>query len=186
MTRIRTLSAGLLLAGALLVGAPVRAQDGDSKVDRLLQQVEALLTTLRSDPKNADTVAKLEEIAAGLRQIKDGGRGGAGGGTTPPGPPPGATPGVDEGIYRMTLETFLQGLDLKEDGKAAADQILREFVADYALAKKHEDEKSRGVVRDHSEKRISQSFAPRDANRLKDNLDTIIKRWEWMGGRRGR
>ena len=177
------LAAGLLLAGSLAAVAPAGAQDGDSKVDKALQQVEALLGTLRNDPKaDPNVVAKLEEIATNLRQAKDGGKGGG----TAPGAPPATPPGFDEGIFRMTLETFLQGLDLKEEPKAAADAILREFVADYGLAKKHEDEKSRGVVRDHTEKRITQSFAPRDANKLKDNLDTIIKRWEWMGGRRGR
>ncbi len=174
---------GILLAAALLLGGfvpPAGAQDADTPLDRALQKVEALLTALRANPAADPAVVKsLEDIAASLREAK---------GVKDGEPPGGATlpPGVDENLFRFTLETFLQGVDLKDDPRAAAEQILREFVSDYGLARRHEDDKSKAVVRDHTERRIGLTFVPRDANRLKDNLDTIIRRWDWTGGRRGR
>ena len=182
MNPIRTLAASLLLAGAMAVGGPARAQDADTKVDKALQKVEALLTALKAIPGVDQSVVKaLEDIASDLRQAKDGGKGGGG---APPPPP--AAPAFDENIYKFTFTTFVQGVDLKEDGRAVADAILREFVVDFALAKNHEDDKSKGVIRDHSEGRIAQSFPTREANHLKTNLGVIIQRWEWMGGKKGK
>ena len=61
-----------------------------------------------------------------------------------------------------------------------------EFATDYNLAKANDDEKSRQVIRDHTERRIGRTFASRDANKMKDNLDGIIKFWEGRWGRGGR
>ncbi len=190
MAPLRAAAAAILLAGTLAAAAllpgTAAAQDADTPLDRALQQVEALLTALRADP-NADPklVAKLEDISGNLKKAKE-----AAGSASPGTPGGGGIPGGDvpggEGIFKFTLDTFLGGVDLKEEERKLAEEILREFVVDYNLAKTHEDDKSKAVVRDHSEKRIAKSFQPRDANRLKDNLDTVIKRWEWGGGRRGR
>ena len=189
MARTRRLAAAFLLAGALALGGSAAAQDADTPLDKAIQEVEALLTALRSDPQSdPKLVAKLDDIAANLRKAKaaaagapaGGGGGGGGGGSLPTGDIPGG-----EGIFRITLTTFLEGTELKDEEKVLAEEVLREFVVDYNLAKTQSDEKSKPVIRDHSERRIARSFAPRDANKLKDNLDTVIKRGEGAGGRRG-
>jgi len=173
-----------LAASALLLAAPVRAQDADTPLDKALQQVETLLATLKAqagaDPK---LVERLEEIAANLHKEKDARSGKKDGG------PPETTgvPAADAAAWSWARDEFYRGLELKEEERAAGDQVLMEFVVDYKLAKDAADDKSKGVIRDHTEKRIARTFAARDANKLKDNLDGIIKRWEWAGGgRRGR
>ncbi len=198
MTRALRLAALSALAGALLSSFPapfrtpawappglaaVPAQDADTPLDKALQQVEALLTTLRAQPgADAKLVEKLEEIAANLRKEKDALAAKAPGGA----PAPAGTPSLDSQAWQWARDAFFQGLELKEEEKSLAEQVLLEFVLDYKLAKDAGDDKSKPVIRDHTEKRISRTFAPRDANRMKDNLDTLIKRWEWAGGRRGK
>jgi len=183
MRNLRSLAAAALLAG-LAFAAPIRAQDADTPLDKALQQVEALLATLKAQPNpDAKTVARLEEIAGLLRKEKDAKPGGKGGGA-------GGTPwdggAVDAAIMARTEETFFKGTELKDDEKAVGKAVILEFVLDYRVAKDHEDEKSKAVIRDHTEKRISKTFASKDANKMKDNLDQIIKFWEGKWGRGGR
>jgi hypothetical protein len=187
---LRLTGAALLLAALAAAGAPeVRAQDADSNLDKALQKLEARLQVLRATPgTDPKLLQDLEEIAADLRKEKDsragkpaGGGGGGGGGT-------GTPPPMDGGILQRTRESFFRGLEgMKEEEKAVADAYLLEFLGDYRLAKDNGDEKSKPVIREHTERKISHSFASRDANRLKDNLNGIIRFWEgnW-GGRGGR
>jgi hypothetical protein len=184
MRGFRTPAAALLLLlglGLAPGAAPAAAQDADSNVDRALQKVEALLSQLRAksdaDPK---LVEKLEEVAGDLRKEKEA-RGGA---ASSPGAPamPGGGGGADW-IVNETKKNFTKGTELSEDERTTADSVITEFLTDYKLAKDNEDEKSRKVVREHTEGRIARSFPSKTANRLKDNLDGIIKMWEWRGGR---
>jgi len=184
MKTIRTLAAAALLAG-LAFASPAGAQDADTPLDKALQQVETLLATLKAQPgADAKTVAKLEEIAANLHKEKDARGGNKGGGGAPPAPWDGG--GVDAGIMSRTEEAFFKGTELKDDDKALGKAVILEFVVDYNVAKTHDDEKSKAVIREHTEKRISRSFASKDANKMKDNLDGIIKFWEGKWGRGGR
>ena len=184
MRGFRSPTAALLLGLGLALGAaPAAAQDADSNVDKALQKVEALLSSLRAKP-DADPklVEKLEEVASDLRREKEA-RGAA------PSPGGGGAPGGGGGadwIVGETKKNFLRGVELNEDERVIADSVITEFLADYKLAKDNEDEKSRKVVREHTEGRIARSFPSKTANRLKDNLDGIIKMWEWRGGRGGR
>lgn len=185
---LRLAAAALLFAALAAAGAPgLRAQDADSNLDKALQKLEARLQVLRATPgTDPKLLQDLEEIASDLRKEKDaragkpaGGGGGGGTGTPPP---------VDGGILQRTRESFFRGLEgMKEEEKAVADAFLLEFLGDYRLAKDNGDEKSKPVIREHTEKKISHSFASRDANKLKDNLGGIIRFWEgnW-GGRGGR
>lgn len=185
MRGMRTLAGALLLGLALAAGGPARAQDADTPLDKALQQVEALLTSLRAKPDaDARLVEKLEEIGANLRKEKEA-RGGAAATTAAPGRS-GGEGGVSEWALGETKKSFTRGADLTEEEKAAADQIIVEFATDYSLAKTNEDEKSRKVIREHTENRISRTFPSKIANRLKDNLDGIIKFWEGRFGRGGR
>jgi len=187
MKTLRRLAAAALLAGAVLFvpGAPsFGAQDADTPLDKALQQVEALLATLKAQPgADARTVAKLEEIAGNLRKEKDA-RGGGKAGGPPPTPYEGGT--YDSAIMARTEEAFFKGTELKDDEKTLGKAVILEFVIDYNVAKTHEDEKSKQVIREHTEKRIAKSFASKDANKMKDNLDGIIKFWEGRWGRGGR
>jgi hypothetical protein len=186
MTRIRNLAFAALV-GAVALAVPVGAQDADTPLDKALQQVEGLIATLKSQPgADAKTLARLEEIAGNLRKEKEsrGGRAGGGGGGGGPTTPWGG--GVDPGTLSRWEEGFFRGTDLKDEEKAVARTILVEFISDYGVAKNHEDEKSKAVIREHTEKRIAKSFASKDANKLKDNLDFGIKFWEGRFGRGGR
>jgi hypothetical protein len=188
MARIRMLATTALLGAALLLGAsgPAPAQDADTPLDKALQRVETLISSEKAKPNPDEKLLKsLEAIADDLRKEKDsrgGGKGNGGGGAGP------AAGGGGGGNWALeqTKTAFTKGVDLKEDEKASADQIITEFVTDYGLARTAEDDKSKPVIRDHTEKRIGRTFSPRDANRLKDNLDEIIKYWDrgWRG--RGR
>jgi len=188
MRHMRSLAVAALLAGLALAAplrAPIWAQDADTPLDKALQKVEALLATLKAQSSpDAKTVAKLEEIAANLRKEKEARGGAPAGGGAAPKPWDGG--GVDAGIMARTEEAFFKGTDLKDDEKSLGKAVILEFVVDYNVAKTHEDEKSKGVIRDHTEKRISRSFASKDANKMKDNLDGIIKFWEGKWGRGGR
>lgn len=182
---IRKVAAAMLLGAVLAAGAPAAAQDADSPLDKALQQVEALLSTLRARPDaDAKLVETLEEVAANLRKEKEA-RGGGAGTAAAPGRPPGDG-GISDWALGEARRRFTQGVDLSEDEKAAADAILAEFAGDYNLAKTNEDEKSKKVIREHTDSRIGRTFAPKPANKLKDNLDGIIRMWEWRGGRGGR
>jgi len=188
MVRLRRLAAAVLLAaGALLApggSAALRAQDADTPLDKALQQVQALIDGLRAQPgSDPKLLQKLEEIAGELRKEKDSRAGKAPGGGAPASPQGG---GIDGGVMARTREAFLKGTELKEDEKTLAGEIITEFVADYNAAKSHDDEKSKSVIHDHTDKRIAHSFASRDANRMKDNLNDIIKFWEGRWGRGGR
>ena len=188
MGNLRTFAAAALLAG-LALALPATAQDADTPLDKALQQVETLLATLKAQPNaDAKTVSKLEEIAANLRKEKDSRPGAGGGGTGGGGgtPAPWTGGGVDSAILARTEESFFRGTDLKEDEKAVGKAVILEFLVDYGIAKSHEDEKSKAVITDHTEKRISKSFVSKDANKMKDNLDGIIKFWEGRWGRGGR
>jgi hypothetical protein len=200
MARAPRIATLCLLAGALLAApaflapswapfgaspgpAAAAAQDADTPLDKALQQVEALLATLRGQPgADQKLVEKLEEIAANLRKEKEALAAKA------PGAPPPATgvPPVDNAVWQRTRDAFLQGTDLKEDEKTVADQVLLEFVLDFKLAKDFGDDKSKAVIRDHTEKRIARTFGVRDANKMKENLADIIKFWDGNGGRRGK
>ena len=70
-----------------------------------------------------------------------------------------------------------------ELGEARAKEILRDFVTDYNLAKTNDDEKSRKVIKEHAQKRLSKGFPSREANRMKENLDGIVNFWEGRWGR---
>ena len=187
MARIRNLALAALVGGIALA-VPVGAQDADTPLDKALQQVEGLIATLKSQPgADAKTLARLEEIAGNLRKEKEsrGGRaGGGGGGGGPTTPWNGG--GIDSGIMARTEESFFKGTELKEDEKVVGKAVILEFVSDYNIAKNNEDEKSKAVIREHTEKRIARSFASKDANKMKDNLDGIIKFWEGRWGRGGR
>jgi hypothetical protein len=176
MKSLKAVAAVALLAGVAF------AQDADTPLDKALQKAEALLAALKATPSaDAKVVAGLEEIAANLRKEKDA-RGG--GGRTPQTPWDGGA--VDKGIMARTEEAFFKGTDLKEDEKTLGKQVILEFVADYTVAKAHEDEKSKAVIREHTEKRVARSFASKDANKMKDNLNGIIQFWEGRWGRGGR
>jgi len=178
MKSLRSLVAAAIL-GAAALGAPAAAQDADTPLDRALQQVEALLETLRSqagtDPK---TIQRLEDIAAELRKAK-GDKGG--GGAPAPGAPPDS--GATEAAFGRARDWFFRGVELKDEERTRAEEILREFVTDYNLAKTNEDEKSRKVIKEHAQKRISKGFPSREANRMKENLDGIVNFWEGRFGR---
>lgn len=186
----RIAAAALIAALALSAGtalpplaAPAaRAQDADTHLDRALQKVEAMIAALKaqagSDPK---LIQGLQEVADEIRKEKAAQTGPGGG---PPGGP--APPSLEAMAWGWAKDVFFAGLDLKEDEKAAAEQVLQEFCLDYKLAKDNGDDKSKPVVRDHTEKRIARTFAARDANKMKDNLATLIRRWEWTGGRKGK
>lgn len=182
MKTARSLALAALLAGLALAG-PAVAQDADTPLDKALQKVEAWLAAEKAkatpDPK---AIANLEEIAANLHKEKDAKSGNKG--ATPQAPWDGSA--VDAGIMARTEEAFFKGTELKDDEKAAGKAVILEFVVDYGVAKTHEDEKSKGVIRDHTEKRIARTFASKDANKMKDNLDGIIKFWEGRWGRGGR
>jgi hypothetical protein len=189
MVRALRLVAVLLAAGFLLVPGPVpraAAQDADTPLDKALQKLEAELQKLKAQP-NADQklIDGLEEVAANLRKEKESrsgkAPGGGGGGTSLTG-----NAAVDANAMKWARDTFFLGTELKDDEKAVADQILVEFCVDYKLCKDSGDEKSKPVVHEHSERKIARSFGTRDANKLKSNLDSLIKQWEWAGGRRGR
>jgi hypothetical protein len=177
-------AAALVLAACLAGSASLPAQDADTPLDRALQQVEALLSNLRGTPGSEKTVERLEAIASELRREKES-RGGGGGGGAPGGGAPAGT-GVSDWAMGEAKKSFVRGCELKESEKSLADEIIVEFATDYNLAKAHDDEKSKAVIRDHTEKRVARSFASRDANRMKDNLDGIIKFWEGRFGRGGR
>ena len=178
MRGIRTMIAAALL-GAAALAPPARAQDADTPLDRALQQVEALLETLRAQPgTDPKTIQRLEAIAADLRKAK-GDSGGA------PAPAPGAPPGggLAEGALARAEESFFRGVELKDEERARAKEILRDFVTDYNLAKTNDDEKSRKVIKEHAQKRLSKGFPSREANRMKENLDGIVNFWEGRWGR---
>ena len=184
MSRIRTaLVAGVLGVAAWVAAGranPAAAQDADTAVDRALQRVQVLIDALKAkggvDPK---TLQELEEIAAELRKAKsapapEGGSGGGPGG--------GAAPGSDAALARAK-EWFFRGVELKEEDRARAEEVLREFATDYNLAKSHDDEKSRKVIHDAAEKRLARGFPSREANKMKQNLDGIVQFWEGRWGR---
>ena len=177
--------AAALLLGLALGTAPAAAQDADSNVDKALQKVEALLSQLRGKTEDSKLVEKLEEIAADLRKEKEarGGASSSGGGAPGGG---GAMGGAADWIINEAKKSFVEGVELSEEEKATADAVITEFLADYRLAKDNSDEKSRKVIREHTEGRIARSFPSRTANRMTNNLDGIIRRWEWRGGRGGR
>ena len=80
-------------------------------------------------------------------------------------------------------ESFFRGVELKDEERARAKEILRDFVTDYNLAKTNDDEKSRKVIKEHAQKRLSKGFPSREANRMKENLDGIVNFWEGRWGR---
>ncbi len=188
-TRIPVATAllGAALALGLAGGAP--AQDADTPLDKALQSVEALISQEKAKPSPDERLLRsLEAIADNLRKERES-RGGAkapGGGVGAPPPPFPGTAGPGDWALNEAKRSFTRGCDLKDDEKALADQIITEFAIDYNLAKANEDEKSKPVIRDHTEKRIGRTFASRDANRMKDNLDGIIRFWDGRWGRGGR
>ena len=189
MARTRALVVTALLGAALALGVAggASAQDADTPVDRALQEVEALIATQKALPSpDAKLIKALEAVADNLRKEKDSRAGPKAPGGNSNSPPFTGGAGVGDWIMNETKKSFTKGTDLKEEEKALADQIITEFVADYNLAKTNEDDKSKPVIRDHSEKWIGRAFAQRDANKMKANLDEIIKNWERGWGRRGR
>jgi hypothetical protein len=183
MTRIGRLLAAAALAAAAF-GGTAAAQDADTPVDRALLQVQALIDTLKARPDTDPKVLqRLEEIAGELRKAKEQQKGGAP--AAPPGAPP-ADGGVSDAVFTRTRDSFLRGVELKDEDRARAEEVLREFLADYGLAKNNDDEKSRKVIREHTEKRIARGFPSKEANKMKINLDGIIDFWEGRFGRGGR
>ena len=178
MRKLRILFAAAALASASLTGAA--AQDADTPVDRALQQVEALLETLRAqagtDPK---TIQRLEAIAAELRKAK-----GDTGTATPPAPGAPAGGGLPPGALDRAKEWFFRGVELKDEERTRAEEVLKDFATDFNLAKTNGDEKSRKVIKEHTQKRLSKGFPSREANRMKENLDGIVDFWEGRFGRR--
>ena len=71
----------------------------------------------------------------------------------------------------------------RNEERARAKEILRDFVTDYNLAKTNDDEKSRKVIKEHAQKRLSKGFPSREPNRMKENLDGIVNFWEGRWGR---
>jgi hypothetical protein len=183
MRRIRTALAAAILGAAALAG-PAAAQDADTPLDRALQQVQALLETLRAksdtDPK---LLQRLEEIAADLRKAKDAAAPGGGPAAPPGGPSAG---GLAPGALDRAKEWFFRGVELKDEDRSRAEEILKEFATDYNLAKSHDDEKSRKVIHEHAEKLLARGFPSREANRMKINLSGIVEFWEGRWGRGGR
>ena len=53
----------------------------------------------------------------------------------------------------------------------------------WRFAKTNDDEKSRKVIKEHAQKRLSKGFPSREANRMKENLDGIVNFWEGRWGR---
>lgn len=183
MRHLRTPAAAALLACLALSGPSLRAQDADTPLDRALQKIEAIIAGLKAAPNpDARLIADLESAAANLREAKRS----PGGDPAAPGGPPPAGGGVQEYFFKQTMDSFTRGVELKDSERTLAEEVLREFVVDYDLAKKHDDEKSKAVVRDHTEKRIARSFDQKDSNKLKDNLDGIIKFWDRSWNRRGK
>lgn len=177
MKKLRILIAAAAL-GAAALAPRASAQDADTPVDRALQQVEALLETLRAqagtDPK---TIQRLEAIAAELRKAK--GETGA----TPPAPGAPAGGGLLPGALDRGKEWFFRGVELKDEERTRADQVFTDFAIDYNLAKSNGDEKSRKVIKEHTQKRLSKGFPSREANKMKENLDGIVEFWEGRWGR---
>jgi hypothetical protein len=182
MRRIPAMLAAAALAAAAALGGPAAAQDADTPLDRALQQVQALLETLKARPDTDPKVLqRLEEIAAELRKAKDAA---APAGGAPTGPPAGGAGGLAPGALDRAKEWFFRGVELKEEDRARAEQILAEFAGDYNLAKANDDEKSRKVIHEQADRRIARGFPSKEANRMKINLNGIVEFWEGRWGRR--
>jgi len=180
MKAIRAVLAAAVLGAASALGGPVAAQDADTPLDRALQQVQALIDTLKAQPgADAKVLQRLEEIASELRKAK--GAAAPAGGTPAPA---GGAAGLPPGAFDRAKEWFLRGVELKDEDRARAEQILQEVATDYGLAKANDDEKSKKVIRDHAEKRVARGFPAREANKMKINLDGLIDFWEGRFGRR--
>ncbi|MHC4923281.1 MAG: hypothetical protein ACYTG4_04295 [Planctomycetota bacterium] len=195
--------AGMLLATAALLPSvetaeaapsPAPVQDGDTDLDRALQEVEALLGELRSQPgADRSVVRRLESIALRLRRAKaeagkasasssSGSDEGSGGGSS-------ATP---EDFLRelssWVTERLYRDVELRDDQRAVADDIAQRFYTDYTLARDQNDEKSKQVILTDTKARFDAYLPKRKAMTLKSNLDGLVRRWErWgnWGGNRG-
>ncbi len=171
--------------------APAPVQDGDTDLDRALQEVEALLGELRAQPgADRSVVRRLESIALRLRRAK-----------AEAGKPAESSDGEDgsDGGSEATPEDFLRELsswvserlyrdvELREDQRAVSDDIAQRFYTDYTLAREQRDEKSKQLILADTKARFEAYLPKRKAMVLKSNLDGLVRRWErWGGGRGGR
>ncbi len=182
----RGLALAALLAAAALAPSPrAGAQDADTPLDRSLQKVEALLTSLKaSGGADPALVRQLEAIAKDLREAKA-----AAGAATPPpagggpGAGAGAGAGAAAGASRWLIDRVMEGVELNEKDRKVAEDLLTVFGEDYALARLHKDDRSKQVLKSDVEDRIDRALPRREAGKIKNNLATQLRWMEW-GGRR--
>lgn len=183
-------AAALCGIGLFVPAGPLGAQDADTPLDRSLQKVEALLTTLRAkggaDPellKSLEGIAKdLREAKAAVPPAAGGGEGGGGGGA--PGGGAGPFAGMGGDLYGRLVEATFRDVDLNEKDRKLAEALLREFAVDYQVARSHRDDKSRIVIREDVEDRFDRNLPKKEASKLKTNLQATLKWVDWGGGRR--
>jgi hypothetical protein len=190
--RIRPTTAAALLALALTASA-VRAQDGDTPIDRVIQRLEARLQVLRARAQTADSredIRELEEALKDAHQAKANrdraGTGGGTGGGGDPAPPGGggAGGGFGGGGFDRFLEGAFRDVEVTEPEKAACMEQIRPFYTDWTLAKDHKDDASKKLLRDDLEKRIERTVPKKKANPIMVNIDRGLRWIENPFGRR--